>query len=58
MTDKDLGRVGLVNWDMLGDRQPFENGTRDRGTRVSLTFRDVLMTKELGKAMAFLGKVR
>ncbi|KAL8682340.1 MAG: hypothetical protein Q9186_001616 [Xanthomendoza sp. 1 TL-2023] len=58
--DENLhGRVGgVVNWDMLSaewqERFNREGGKWKRGTRVSLTFRDVRKVKSLGKGLGFL----
>ena len=46
----------VVNWETLGDKERFESGQNARGTRVSLTFRDVLKVKKLGKGFGFLRK--
>ena len=45
------------NWELVGDRENFEHGRAERGTRVSLTFRDVLKVKSLGKAFRLGGHV-
>lgn len=60
--DEDIGpfdpanRSGVVNWDLLGNREQieFNNGRLPRSTRVSLTYRDVLKVKEVGKSLKFL----
>lgn len=54
--DEDLNEIGVVNWDLIGRKQDFEDGTKRRETRVSLTFRDVLKVKKLGKGLNFLEK--
>ncbi|KAL8729746.1 MAG: hypothetical protein Q9166_004575 [cf. Caloplaca sp. 2 TL-2023] len=60
--DKDLhgGQGGVVNWEMLGsewkERFEEERGEWKRETRVSLTFRDVLKVKSLGKGLGFMSK--
>jgi len=51
--DEGLGGGGVVNWGLLGDRGPFEAGRCVRGTRVSLTFRDVLRVRRVGGAVGF-----
>lgn len=56
LVDEGLGAEGVVNWGLLGDRGPFEGGRCVRGTRVSLTFRDVLRVRRVGGAVGFLGK--
>ena len=56
---KGEGR-GIVNWDMLrpGTREMIEanEGTLARGTRVSVTLRDVNVVKDLGKLLPGLGR--
>ena len=54
--DENLNVKGVCNWDLLGRRDDFEIGTKQRETRVSLTFRDVLKVKTLGKGFRFFGK--
>lgn len=56
LVDEGLGAEGVVNWALLGDRAQFEGGRCVRGTRVSLTFRDVLRVRRVGGAVGFLGK--
>lgn len=48
--DEGLGPESVVNWDMLGEKGSFEEGRKERGKRISLTFRDVLKVKALGRA--------
>lgn len=54
------GEGGVVNWDLLGGewRGRFEEagGEWKRETRVSLTFRDVIKVKSLGKGLGFLAQ--
>ena len=45
--------TGLVNWDLLGNQKDLVDGRYERGTRVSLTYRDVLKVKEMGKSLRF-----
>ena len=52
--DESITQEGICNWDLLGNSALFEGGTNQRMTRVSLTFRDVLKVKELGKGFGFL----
>ena len=52
--DEDLDEKAIANWNLLGDRTPFAGGQAARETRVSLTFRDVLRVKKLGKAFGGL----
>ncbi|KAL8667246.1 MAG: hypothetical protein Q9202_000819 [Teloschistes flavicans] len=51
---------GVVNWDLLSEgwKGRFEeaDGRWGRETRVSLTFRDVIKVKSLGKGLGFLSK--
>ena len=54
--DENLNAASVVNWEMLGRREDFESGRKERGTRVSLTFRDVLKVKRMGKGLGFLAK--
>ena len=54
--DEGLGPEGIANWALLGDRGEFEGGECRRGTRVSLTYRDVIGVKKLGKGFGFLGR--
>ena len=51
--DINLEPDTIANWDLLGDRTIFETGQRDRNTRVSLTYRDVL---KVSKGLRLLGK--
>lgn len=52
--DEDLGENSIANWNLLGDRTPFAGGQAARESRVSLTFRDVIRVKKLGKAFGGL----
>lgn len=52
--DEDLDENNIANWDLLGDRTPFAGGQVIREPRVSLTFRDVIRVKKLGKAFGGL----
>lgn len=55
--DDNLGPDSVVNWSMLGDRTPFEQGSAERvGTRISLTYRDVLKVRKLGGVAKFMTK--
>lgn len=55
--DENLrGEGGLCNWRLLGDQEEFGEGRKRRETRVSLTFRDVVKVKKLGKGFGFLRK--
>lgn len=48
------GEGGVCNWGLLGDQDEFREGKRKRETRVSLTFRDVVKVKKLGKGLGVL----
>lgn len=52
--DRELNGSNIVNWDMLGDSSAFQSGSKAREKRISLTFRDVLKVKKLGKGLDFL----
>lgn len=54
--DLGLERAQISNWGLLGEQTEFAAGTKERGTRVSLTFRDVIKVKNLGKGLNFLKK--
>lgn len=46
---------GVVNWELVERKTDFAEARSARGTRISLTFRDVLKVKTL-KGQSFLGK--
>ena len=52
--DESLNENDIVNWGLLGDKTPFAGGQAAREPRVSLTFRDVIRVKKLGKAFGGL----
>lgn len=52
--DENLDEATVANWSLLGKRINFEEGIRKRETRFSLTFRDVLKVKKIGKGLSFL----
>lgn len=52
----DEGLWEMANWDLIGRKEDFAEGRSVRGTRISLTFRDVVKVKTLGKGLGFLGK--
>jgi alkylated DNA repair protein alkB family protein 6 len=55
--DDNLGPESIVNWSMLGDQKPFVQGSAERiGTRISLTYRDVLKVRKLGGVAKFMTK--
>ena len=49
--DEGLDSYGIVNWPLLGDKEVFKDGHAVRQPRISLTFRDVVKVKRLGKAL-------
>ncbi|KAK8257128.1 hypothetical protein IWZ00DRAFT_476 [Phyllosticta capitalensis] len=57
--DEDLGPATVANWELLGEeaRTKYEEagGRNERGTRVSLTFRDVLKVAKAGGLGKILG---
>lgn len=58
--DEGLDEWGICNWDLLGDKEAYSgsgsgSGLVERGTRISLTYRDVLRVVTLGNTMKFLG---
>ena len=55
--DADLGAATVANWGLLGDASVYEEvgGINQRGTRVSLTYRDVLkVSSAAGKVLGGL----
>jgi alkylated DNA repair protein alkB family protein 6 len=46
--DEDLTEETVVNWNLLGDKTQFQDGVNKRGTRISLTYRDVLKVSKVG----------
>jgi alkylated DNA repair protein alkB homolog 6 len=54
--DQNLGPETIANWGLLGDNSSFTSGSCERGTRVSLTYRDVLKVAKMGGAMKFMTK--
>ena len=57
-TDEDLCAETVANWDLLGAPLAFEADRKnERGTRVSLTYRDVLkVNSAVGKVLGRLGR--
>lgn len=55
--DYNLGPETVANWSLLGDTQQYVNagGKNERGTRVSLTYRDVLKVSKAGGLGKILG---
>lgn len=56
IVDEDLRGDKIINWNLLGDKEPFTEGSAERETRISLTFRDVKKVQKLGKAFGALGR--
>ena len=55
--DENLGPSTVANWDLLGQPDLFESGRNERGTRVSLTYRDVLkVSSAVGKVFGAMRK--
>lgn len=56
--DEELNEEMVDNWGLLGDREVFEKGggRSVRDTRVSLTYRDVIKTANVGNLMFGVGK--
>lgn len=54
LVDEGLGAESIANWDALGNKGEYVEGKRERETRISLTFRDVLKVKTLGRAFGAL----
>ncbi|KAI9747229.1 MAG: hypothetical protein M1835_002175 [Candelina submexicana] len=52
------GDGGVVNWELVGEKEGFEKGWCERGTRVSLTYRDVRKVARVGNVMNFMGGKR
>lgn len=46
--DDDLGEETIANWALLGDQEQFRDGKNVRGTRFSLTYRDVRKVVKVG----------
>lgn len=49
--DEDLSESSIVNWNQLRSPQAFANGTNQRQTRMSLTYRDVIKVSKLGNKL-------
>ncbi|KAL5046219.1 hypothetical protein BDW71DRAFT_67859 [Aspergillus fruticulosus] len=54
--EENLGPDSICNWELLGDVERFAEGWCERGTRVSLTYRDVLKVAKVGSTMKFLNR--
>ncbi|KAK5232235.1 hypothetical protein LTR47_006764 [Exophiala xenobiotica] len=55
-TDDNLNPEDIVNWDLIEHKDTYQSGKAERGTRTSLTFRDVIKVAKLGGAMKFMSK--
>ena len=54
--DSGLDELRIANWRLLGNKEEYTSGQKARETRVSLTFRNVIKTKHVGKAFSSLIK--
>lgn len=56
--DEELNAETVANWELLGDRTGIEacGGRRERGTRISLTYRDVIKVSDVGRRILGLGR--
>lgn len=57
--DQDLylsAEGGVVNWSMLGNPEEYASGHNVRGSRTSLTYRDVRSVSMVGKKLGLVGK--
>ncbi|KIW16333.1 hypothetical protein PV08_06384 [Exophiala spinifera] len=54
--DENLNSDHIVNWDLVEEKGAYQSGKAGRGTRISLTFRDVTKVAKLGGAMKFMSK--
>jgi alkylated DNA repair protein alkB family protein 6 len=53
--DEDLGPHSICNWELLRDKEAYQQGWYERETRTSLTYRDVLHVAKMGNTLKFLG---
>ncbi|ROT38576.1 hypothetical protein SODALDRAFT_359681 [Sodiomyces alkalinus F11] len=56
--DVNLSAETVANWDLLRSPDMFTGGRNVRGTRTSLTYRDVMKVTKLGPKFSLLGKPR
>lgn len=56
VVDGDLREETVCNWELLGEKEKFLRGSYERGTRTSLTFRDVLKVAKVGSTLKFLSR--
>ena len=54
--DEELSPDTIVNWGLLGNADEFKSGINERGTRISLTYRDVLKVSKVGSKILGMGK--
>ena len=54
--DTELSRDTVANWDYLRSPNDFSEGRNVRGTRTSLTYRDVMAVSKLGSKLRLFGK--
>ncbi|KAK7908303.1 hypothetical protein PG985_015606 [Apiospora marii] len=54
--DLDLSESTIANWSLLRSKEPFVDGRNPRGTRTSLTYRDVLKVTKLGNKFSIFQK--
>ncbi|KAH8894841.1 hypothetical protein GQ53DRAFT_64028 [Thozetella sp. PMI_491] len=54
--DIDLSESTVANWSLLRSPSQFQDGTNQRRTRTSLTYRDVLKVSKLGSKLGMLLK--
>ncbi|CAG8039159.1 unnamed protein product [Penicillium salamii] len=52
--DENLSPETICNWDLLRDQEAYRSGWSERGTRTSLTYRDVRHVAKIGNTMKFL----
>lgn len=53
--DEDLGPHSICNWFLLRGEDVLHKNGYTRGTRTSLTYRDVLKVSKMGNTIKFLG---
>lgn len=53
--DDNLNESSICNWHLLRETDCFRQGSYERETRISLTYRDVLKVAKMGNTMKFLG---
>ncbi|KAK0623429.1 hypothetical protein B0T14DRAFT_428552 [Immersiella caudata] len=54
--DVNLSELTVANWNLLRSPSQFQGGENKRGTRISLTYRDVLKVSKLGSKLGPLFK--